>query len=327
MTIAQRIGQIAREQIVNQRALEFAHVCRWHMLGQGNLGNALSAAKAGRANERIIEGIKAATDAGTTSNGTWAAPLAYQELSDGFLVSLRNIGVFDAALPFALDVPLNTQVAMTTTGVTAATIGEGQVKVISKLALSAQALTPRKAVAIVVATNELLRVGGAKAARLFQQELARAVVAETDANFLSVIATGITPTSSQGSNAFGIANDMAALLASLSTGVGSKVFIAMAPGDVKHMAVQIASNGERAFPGVTINGGDYAGATIIPSDAVSGQIIGFDASQLALGSTGVEADASNQAAIQMDSAPSSPPDASAPQQINVAIEPLRTAGN
>ena len=56
---------------------------------------------------------------------------------------------------------------------------------------------------------------------------------------------------------------------------------------------------------------------IAPDDSrcayASGRIA-FDASQLALGSTGVEADATNQAAIQMDSAPSSPPDASTTQQ-------------
>jgi HK97 family phage major capsid protein len=218
--------------------------------------------------------------------------------------------VFDAMLPFAKDIPLNTQVVLVSTGATGATIGEGQSQVISKLALSASALNPRKAVAIVAASLELLRTGGAKAARLFQSELSRAVAVETDSKFLSVITTSISPTSSTGSNWAAMATDFAQLFASLTLGSDSKVFIAMNPSDLKHMSVQITSTGERAFPTVNYNGGTYAGAEVVPSDAVSGQIIAFDAPQLAAGSTGIELDASNQASVQMDSAPDSPPSAS-----------------
>jgi HK97 family phage major capsid protein len=295
---------------INRKAREFAYVAKWLAIGKGHFGNTLAAAQSSRVTPQMIEAVKAAVQAGTTSDGTWAAPLAYQELSDAFSVSLRNFGVFDAMLPFSIDVPLNMQVNVVTTGVTAASTGEGGVKTISRITLAASTLAARKAVAIIATTVELLRVGGAKAARLFQQELSRAVAAETDSRFLSVISTGITPTASGGSNAFGIATDMATLFAGLTLGVGSKVFIAMSPNDVKHVAVQIANNGERAFPSVTVNGGDYAGATIILTDAVSGQIIAFDATQIAAGSTGIELDASGQATLQMDSAPDSPPTAS-----------------
>jgi len=306
-TVAQEIGRQYRDQ----RATEFCAVAKWVSLGRGNFGNVLQAAKAGRAGERIIDGIKAAMSAGTTTDGSFAGPLAYQELADGFLVSLRNVGVFDAALPFAKDVPLNTQVALVTVGATAASVGEGQSKVISKLQLVASALTPRKVVAIVVASAELLQVGGDRASRLFQQELQRAVAAETDSKFLSVIVSGISPIMSSGSNAVGIANDFAALFSGLSLGSDSKVFIAMNPSDVKHVAVQITSTGERAFPTVGINGGDYCGATIITSDAVSGQMIAFDATQIAAsGGTRIELDSTSQATIAMADAPDSPPSSS-----------------
>ena len=310
MTIAARIGQLARDQEANAKAMDFCHVAQCIALGQGQSRNAIMAAQKGPTTERVVAAVKTAVIPGSTSDGTFAAPLAYQELSLAFLVSLRNIGVFDAALPFAVDVPLNMQVAVTTTGITAASIGEGQVKVISKISLAASALTPRKAVAIIAVTSELLRMGGAKASRLFQQELSRAVAAETDSKFLSVISTGISASPSTGSNAAAIAADMGALLGALSTGVGSKVFIAMNPSDVKHFAIQIGTTGERAFPGVTINGGDYAGCTVIPTEALSGLIIAFDASQLAMGSTGIELDASDRASVQMDTAPDSPPSAS-----------------
>ena len=125
-----------------------------------------------------------------------------------------------------------------------------------------------------------------------------------------MISTGISATPSSGSNAAAIATDMANLFAGLSVGVGSKIFIAMNPSDAKHMSVQIASTGERAFPTVNFNGGHYAGAVVVPTDALSGQIIAFDASQIAAGSTGVELDGSGQATIQMNDAPDSPPTSS-----------------
>lgn len=315
MTIAQRIGQLARDQDISAKAQEFCHVARWLTVGKGQLANSINAAQSARATERIVEGIKASVGAGTTSDGTWAAPLNYQELSDAFLASLRNFGVFDAALVFAKDVPLNTQVVVVTTGVTAASIGEGQTKVISKLALAATALSPRKAVAIIAASAELLRVGGGRAARLFQQELQRAVAVETDAKFLSVISSGVSPVTGAtgGGGPFAVTADMNTAIGGLTLGSDSRVIVAMSPSDAKHAALQVSNNGQRAFPQLTVNGGDYAGATIIPTDALSNQIVAFDATQIAAGSTGVELDASNQAAIQLDSAPDSPPTASTPQ--------------
>ena len=259
----------------------------------------------------VIEGIKSAVAAGTTSDSGFASPLSYSELSDAFLSSLRNVGAFDSALPFAKQIPLNTRIAITTVGATAGSIAEGSNKIISKLTLAAQTLGIRKAVCILVAADELLRATGV-AQRLFSEELQRAVAAETDSAFLGVLTNGISGTASAGSNAFAIAQDFAALFAGLSLDSQSKVFIVAAPNDVKHIAVQISSTGQQAFPGVTINGGNYVGGTIIPSDAVSGQLIAFDSSQLAMASNGIELDASNQASIQMDSVPDSPPSASTP---------------
>jgi HK97 family phage major capsid protein len=211
----QQLARANREIEIDQRTKEFAHVARWLMLGKGNLGNTIYEAKAAHQNERVLEGIKAAAAGGTTSNATWAAPLAYAEMADSFLASLRNVGVYDAALPFSKQIPLNTQIAVTTVGATAASTGEGQSKIISKLTLAATTLNIRKAVAILVASQELLRASGV-ASRLFSDELQRAIAAETDSQFLSVLTNGISPTSSNGSNAVAIAQDMAALFNALS---------------------------------------------------------------------------------------------------------------
>jgi hypothetical protein len=313
MTVA-TLRELGRQNAIietNQKASAFADVARLLMIGKGNLGNTLFEAQAKRANERVVEGIKAASQAGSTSSGTFAAPLAYSELSDAFLSSLRNVGVFDAALPFAKQIPLNAQIALVSVGATASSVGEGQSKIISRLTLAASALTIRKAVCILIASQELLRASNV-ASRLFSDELQRGIAAETDAQFLSVLTNGITPTTSAGSNAFGIATDLAALFGGLSLDAASKVFIVAAPNDLEHIALQIASTGQQAFPNVAYNGGTHAGATFIPSDAVSGQLIAFDASQLAMASNGIELSAADQTSIQLDSAPDSPPSASTP---------------
>ena len=309
MTIRQQIEKVSSNIETATRVREFAAVAKYLMLGKGHSGNALFEAQGKRAGEKVIEAVKSASSAGTTSSGTFAGPLSYTELADAFLSSLRNVGCFDAALPFSKQIPLNTQIALVSVGASAASVGEGQTKVISKLTLAASTLGIRKAVAILIASQELLRASGT-ASRLFSDELQRAVAAETDSAFLSVLTNGISGTASAGSNAFSIATDMAALFAGLTLDSQSKVFIVAAPNDIKHIAVQISSVGAPAFPGVTISGGNYAGATLIPSDAVSGQLVGFDASQLAMASQGIELDSSNQASIQLDSAPDSPPSAS-----------------
>jgi len=78
------------------------------------------------------------------------------------------------------------------------------------------------------------------------------------------------------------------------------------------MATQITSTGEQAFPTIGINGGIYAGATVLVSDNATGKIIAIDASQIAANGGTVELDSSNQVAIQLDSQPDSPPSASTP---------------
>jgi len=313
MTIAQRVGEIAHQQVINARALEFAHVMRWLALGRGQSANSIGLATNARATARIIEGLKALVSAGTASDAGWAAPLAFQEQADGFLESLRNVGIFDSCLPYCKNVPLNTQVLVTTFGATASSIEQGSAKVVSQLQLANVALTLRKSAAILVANDELLRHSSGKAARLLLDELTVGVVAETDAEFLRAISNGISPVASAGNTAAGIGQDFGNLFAGINTGVRSKIFFVLSPGAMKHVAAQIASTGERAFPSVNYNGGEYAGATLMASDGVpAGQIIGFDAAQIA-GSTGtVEPDASNQAAIQADTAPDSPPAGTTP---------------
>ena len=65
----------------------------------GGLPGALEAAKANCATDRVVDVLRAAVSAGTTTDATWAAPLvAYQAISAGFLESLKSASAFQAIL-------------------------------------------------------------------------------------------------------------------------------------------------------------------------------------------------------------------------------------
>ena len=98
MTIAQHLGQLNRKADINQRAKDFAHVARWLTLAAANRTDAVDLAERDRAPPQIVQAVKAAVDAGSTTG--WGQPLAgYETLAEGFLQSLRQASAFDAMLP------------------------------------------------------------------------------------------------------------------------------------------------------------------------------------------------------------------------------------
>ena len=237
MTIAQRIGQLHREQEISQKTLEFATLAKYLMIGRGKAYDIIQAAKNAKAPQLILDILeKSATAPGTTTDSTWASPLsAYSLLASSFISSLRNIGFFDAVAPQAKQLPLNVNALVVTTGITASTVGQAMVKPISKLSLTTQGLTEQKAVAQIIASDSLVRAGGPLASALFTQELQKAVAIETDRQFIADALTGISPSSSNGGTSTGIAQDIAALLHALTLGSDSRVFVAVDPTTAKHV--------------------------------------------------------------------------------------------
>lgn len=73
------------------------------------------------------------------------------------------------------------------------------------------------------------------------------------------------------------------------------------------------STGAGAFPNTNVNGGQIGGIPIVVVDeAVDGEIILIDATQIAAGQDGLVLDSSQQASVQLDSVPDSPPSQSTP---------------
>jgi hypothetical protein len=125
------------------------------------------------------------------------------------------------------------------------------------------------------------------------------------------LTSGATSFGSSGVTAEHVRNDLRAALGSITTGARSKLYLLMPSGLAKVLAVLYDENGGPAFPTMRVNGGDIAGITALVSDGVpSSSIILADATQIAAASETITLTSSNEATLEMDTAPTSPPTSS-----------------
>jgi hypothetical protein len=78
------------------------------------------------------------------------------------------------------------------------------VKPVSRLSITSGTVDPLKAVALLPASQEPLRVGGADMQSLFTRELQSACVAAIDSQFTSILLSGVSIATSVGSTAVSI---------------------------------------------------------------------------------------------------------------------------
>jgi HK97 family phage major capsid protein len=207
-------------------------------------------------------------------------------------------------LQYMKTIPVGLQnISVATSAASATTVGEGQVKPVTKMGLTQIQVTPKKTTAIVAVSKELLQFASSN---IFAQELTNAVAEAIDASFVSEITNGISPTTSAGGGPIAILTDLAALLSSLTIGANSKVFLLVSSDIAKLWSVKTTVQGELLFPNMTPTGGEIAGMTVIVTSAVSGQIVAVDASQIAAASGNIILDTSDEATLQFDTTPDSP---------------------
>ena len=216
---------------------------------------------------------------------------------------LRSVSAFEQMLQYMKSVPVSLQnILVATSGATATTRTEGTVKPITKMAWQAIQVTPKETTGTLAVTAELLRFASSN---VFAQELTGAVAEAIDASFVSEITTGITPTTSAGGGPLGILNDLDAALASLT--LPRKVFLLVSSDIAKHWAVKTTAQSELLFPSMTPFDGQVQGMEVIVTNAVSGQIVAVDPTQLFAASGNLLFDFSTEATLQFDTTPDSPP--------------------
>jgi HK97 family phage major capsid protein/HK97 family phage prohead protease len=274
---------------------------------------------------------KAAVGAGTTTDATWASPLVvYQVLADQFIELLRPATII-GRIPGLRRVPFNIQMSQATSGSSMGWVGEGAPKPVSQMAFATVTLRWAKAAGIVIITDELARFSNPAAEAIVRNDMVESMTQFLDRQFIdpaisavanvspASITNGVTPITPSGSNQAAFQADVKTLFATflaanLSTAGG--VWIGTQQQALA-FSLMLNALGQPFYSQMSGEGGILAGYPYIASEnipATGGSpadgypLIFAKASEIMLADDGQTVlDASNQASVQMDSAPDSPP--------------------
>jgi HK97 family phage major capsid protein len=318
-SIPARIAAAQESVDRNLRAGEFLQIARALICSRSD-GEAERILAKAPVRESVRQALteRAAVPAGVTYDTTWAGSLvSYQQASEGFSESLRNVSAFDRVLSDGafLRVPPVTAVSVTTAGATAYTVNEAAPKGASQLSFTSVQLQMSKIVSFIYLSQELMRAGGVGPIRLLQRELSAAVAVQSDSFFLSQLLSGLTAVpSSGGTSAVAVRTDLRYLMDAVSFGANARLFYIAPPTICKRLSVIGDDVGGKAFEGTLPIGASLLdGLPLLCTDAATaGTLTLLDASQVAVSVGIIELDRSDAALLQVDTAPDSPPTASTP---------------
>lgn len=302
---------------------------------KGNLMQAAEISKAWADTPEVETVLKAAVAAGTTTDSTWAAPLVeYQNLASEFIELLRPQTII-GRIAGLRNVPFNVKMPSQTSGSTVGWVGEGAPKPVSSLAFGTLELGMAKAAGIVVLTDELVRSSNPSAEALVRTDLINSMTEFLDKQFVdpsvaavtnvspASITNGVTPVTASGTTADDLRADVKALFAKF---VAAKISLSgahwiMTPTMAMSIGMMQNALGQAEFPGLGATGGTFMGLPVVASENVPAnpgagdplegagdRIILVKPSEILLADDGgVTLDASREASLQMDSAPTNPP--------------------
>lgn len=304
----------------------FARYVQALALSKGNLAVAHSIAKRWKDTTPQVETIlKAAMDAGTTTDLTWASPLVeYQTLAAEFIDILRPATII-GQMQGLRRVPFNIRVGAKTQGSTVGWTGQGAPKPVSELAFNAVTLGMAKAAGIVVITQELARSSSPAAEEVIRNDLRDSMVQFLDEQFINPAVAAVADVSpasitNGATHAAATGSTIATLDADVATAFGTFISAGLAPArgvwimnpmTALKLSLKRTSQDVRAFPDITLTGGTWFGLPVIVSNSVPSSVSGgtiivlVDASEIFLADDGdVVIDVSQEASLQMNSTPS-----------------------
>jgi len=275
--------------------------------------------------------VKAPVSAGTTGGQTWGHFLVGDETSvfADFVEFLRPqtiIGRFEAGgVPSLRRIPFRTALISQTSGGAGYWVGEGKAKPLTSITGTRTTLEPLKVANIAVVTDELLRDSSPSAEMLLRDTLAAALRERLDRDFIdpaksassgispASITNGVSPLPATGT---GDADDIradvkAAFSAFIAANNAPTSGVWIMPATVA-LAVSLMTNplGQPEFPGITMNGGTFAGLPVIVSEYVptitgGSYVVLVNAQDIYLADDGgIAVDMSREASLEMDTAPS-----------------------
>lgn len=299
-------------------------------LGKGNLMQSAEIAKGwGDSTPEVEKVLKAAVAAGNTTDPNWAKPLVeYQNMASEFAELLRPMTIV-GRIEGLRRVPFNIKIPRQTAGSSASWVGEGKPKPVSALAFDQILLGHTKLAGIVVLTDELVRLSNPAAEGIVRQDLAATIVQTMDRDFVdpgkaavadvspASITNGVTPVAASGTDADAVRADVRAVMNKFVVANMSLAGAVWIMTEQEALALAMMQNplGQAEFNGLAINGGTggtFFGLPVIlseniPAGATGSRIILAKANEILLADDGeVLLDSSNQASLEMDSAPATP---------------------
>lgn len=296
----------------------------------GNFVSPLDLAKARYPDDSALRAIfeKTTIPAGTTYGSHWADDLVpYQVLQSDFIEYLRPstiIGQFGQnGVPSLRRVPFNIRVGGLSAGTTGYWKGEGKPIPVSKATTENITLTWAHVTGLTVLTQELVRHSTPSAEEAIRNDLAAAVTARMDIDFVdpskaavsntspASITYGIVATAPTGTAAINVRHDLAVMLAAFATAnLGrSNLVLIMSDTMLGNIAMMINALGNPSFPELDLGAATprLQGIPIIASEHLTGvgspstqTIVLVKADEVYLADEGnVTVDVSNEASIEM----------------------------
>lgn len=264
---------------------------------------------------------KAPVPAGSTLDGNWAAPL-YGEGTDviaDFVEFLRPrtiLGRFgQGGVPSLRAVPFNVPLVGQTEGGEGYWVGEGRAKPLTRFGYERNILEIFKVANIAVVTEELLRRSSPAAEAMLRDQLAAAIAARLDIDFINPakaavagvspasITNGLTPVTSAGGDADAVRSDVRALMATFIAANNAPTSGVWIMGSTTALALSMMVNplGQAEFAGISMMGGTFQNMPAIVSDYIpAGTIVLANANDIYLADEGgMQVDMSREASLEM----------------------------
>lgn len=311
--------------------IRFARLARIKGLAKIEQRDALGLAEQlyGQRDPVIVDVVKAAVSGGATVSGNWATNLVGTETSvfadfAEFLRPQTILGKFgQGGIPSLRKVPFRTALIGQDSGGAGYWVGEGKGKPLTAFDFTRTSLAPLKVANIAVATMELLRDSSPSAEAILRDQIAAALRARLDTDFIDpakAASSGVSPASithgvsaihSTGNTADDVRADFRALMATFiaaNNAPQNAVWIANSTTALS-LALMVNALGQPEFPGITMRGGTFLGIPVIVSEYVptvsaGAYVVLANASDIYEADDGeVAVDMSTEASLEMLDAP------------------------
>ena len=294
-------------------------------------GNVMQAAEIARSRFRDSPEVglvlKAAVEAGTTTDPAWAGYLVeYRTLADEFIELLRPETII-GRIPGLRRVPFNIRMATQTGGGTYQWVGQAKAKPVSELAFGEATMDFAKVAGIIVVTEELARFSSPQAEDVIRRDMIAGVAQYLDQQFIDPTvaavanvspasithaSTGAVTVAASGTDETAMLNDIRELMANMTANVSRRGAVWITDeGTAIGLSMMTNPLGQRVNDAVGEMGGTFMGRPLIvsntvPNDTTTGMLIFAIAPEILLAQDTLTIDVSREASLQMDSAPTEP---------------------